>query len=53
MIIKHTIMITVITCTIVGIFITGIVGGAVGISGVSMVLHWVMDGVEGDNFRSK
>ena len=51
--IKHAIMIAIFTGAILSVFLGGIVGGAVGISGVSMVLHWAMDGVEGDNFRSK
>lgn len=51
--IKRIILISIFTCSLLGIFISGIVGGALGMSGAAMALHWVMDGVDGDNFRNK
>ncbi len=51
--IKHAIMIMIFTGAILSVFLGGIVGGAVGMSGAAMVIHWVMDGVDGDNFRNK
>lgn len=43
MIIKHAIMISVITVAIICGAIVAIVGGAVTMSGVATVLHFVMD----------
>lgn len=41
MLVKNIVAITLITCAIIGGAVTAIVGGAMGLSGVAVVIHLI------------